>query len=143
MAQRTVGEARAVLDQMVLAPEVRKQWEKRLAEEEGKIRAETHKRHAEQHATLDAEIARVAEGLSEVASELRALEREARGDEISAEEYRRKFEELNRRRRDLMFKTASLKGGVDQLEREEEDPIGATDELYRKYPSLPRPNFDW
>lgn len=142
MPRRTFGEARAVLDTLVLSPDDRKEREKLLKQKINKELAALHTRQKEQHQTLEATIKELKSDLSEVEQKLYDLEKDSRAHDISAHEYRQRFDQLQQQRAGLMQKSLATMAQADRYADIEEDPESYLDDMYRRFPTV-KPEFPW
>jgi chromosome segregation ATPase len=142
VAKRTIAEAREALDQLTLSPQQRRDYERHLTKLVNREVARVHQRQLHSYQTLDEEIGGLKAALSEVETQLYDLEKESRGRDLAAAEYRQRFGDLRARRNRLLDRATSLQTQVDKLTEVDEDPEGHLDSLYQRYPTI-RPEWPW
>lgn len=146
MAQRTVREAEAWLEANVeqLNPVMYQRYSQQVAAAKAQhaakaleeVRAEVEHFTAEQHEVLT-------DGCA-IRDEYEALAAEARSGQLSAQEYRERLEKLDGEFNvDLKKAAARLSSRMGVVEQIEEDPVGWTDSLYERMPTLTKPSFDF
>ena len=142
MAQRTIAEAQEVLDQMTLAPAKRREYERVLTRHVKQEEARLSVLQAERYEALTDAVSDIKDAYTEVEQRMKDLERDSRSRDMSADEYRRQFEDLQRQRDRLHHQAMSIQSRIDRYTEVEEDPQGYMDSLYERFPMV-KPNFPW
>lgn len=144
MPNQGLQQAARELDNQPLAPDIRKRRAKELKKiRDGEIK-ERRKRLNDRLGKAKAAYQEVNEAQSALEDEYTDLA--AQEGRMSAAEYQRHLEELNRRQRGLeasrdRHRTELVKVG-EAMDALEEDPDAVIDEFYDRYSALPKPTRD-
>lgn len=143
MTGRPIADVRAWLDNTLLTPEIRRQYEaafQRVADEVKARFAEIIARDEDQW-LLDFDT--YTGELDAVADELDALRERAIDGGISADEYDAELVRLDSARQRLVARAEEPERVSNRIESDTADPLGTYDELLAKFPALPRPDFSF
>lgn len=138
--QRTIAEARRMLDEQNLAPARRRELQREVDRIVGERVALMHRHQVDHIAMLDATIGNVKSALYENKVKVRALVEKGKIGDMTAAEYGARFEELRRDRERLVKQAESIESRVEDVARMEDDAEGYLDELFERFPAQ-RPDF--
>lgn len=141
--RRTVREAREHLEEMApgLNPAAYRQLEEEVEEAEQQARTLGEEFASEQFDRLDNERVELLREACEVRDDYERL-RDSGGLQLSAEEYRERLAELNRRRDQVERQLAEVARRLDTLAEVEDDPVAWADRRYQTTPLI-APNFSF
>lgn len=141
--KRTIQEARARLEDMApsLNPEMFRRLEAEVEEAEQQARAHGQQFASEGFDRLDNERVELVREACEVRDEYEWL-RDTGGLTLSAEEYRDRLADLDRRRDRVERQLDEVERRLESLAEVEDDPVAWTDRRYEVNPRI-RPNFSF
>lgn len=140
MARRTIGQARAVLDEMVLNPRERAELEREIKRHNMRFRQQLEEDQQQNWDQSEAAISETKKGLRRVAKGFAALEMRGSTGDITAADYLAEFRELEMQRDKLRTDAMAVERSIEEYEAFEDDPEASVESFLERYPTL-QPEF--
>lgn len=142
MPKRTIASAKEELGHLVMAPDTKRQLEREIHKAREKGLAMVNKTQSERFSQLEEGIRETKREFSSIETALYELKRDSERSEISAAEYRLRFDDLMERRAMAEARSRSLDQRIEEYQRVEADPEGWLDDFFERYPQI-MPDFSF